>query len=168
MIGLLFLIIMGFWFYLMRFFARIVTNKIHNPWCKTLVKFVLIIGLMLLPFLDEILASQQFEKLCRENNKIWMDKNAKGKTVYLYSAEDTDVKGTWVHVTEKSWKYVDVITKKVLVKYSSFDAGAGIFYRTFKSSSPLLFKGSCFPVDEPYSVEKFLNYGMHYIESPNV
>lgn len=162
MIGFIFLIIVGSWFYFVRFIVNKFTRNIQLYSNRVSVRFVIILILFSIPFFDEIIAKYQFEYLCEKYSKIWIDEDVKGKSVYLLNDEIVEIKGTFVHVIRQPWRYADSTTNKVLIKYSTLQAGEGVFVRFFSSTSgPLLFNGSCSP-DEYHNIkQKFLQFGIH-------
>lgn len=113
MIGLSVIFVMVIWFLIVELFARIVVKKlIKNSFIKFIIVLALIVIIYPLPLIDEILAKPQFEKLCKDYSKIYINENLKAK--YVYFDEDvhySKIKNTWVNVVNKPWVYRDVKTK---------------------------------------------------------
>jgi hypothetical protein len=170
MTGLLLLFVVGLWLAIVYWLTKLITIKLSTKWWRMPVRVLLFLAVLPLPLVDEIVGGRQFKKLCEENSTIQFDRvKAAGKTVYLNTLPEIDIKGTWVSVKLHHWEFVDVKTDEPVVSYSTLRAKGGRFIRTLgisEGSAPLIFKGSCVPKERPASVETFKGYGITYIEPP--
>jgi hypothetical protein len=105
------------------------------------------LALIPLPLIDEIVGKRQFEKLCRENAGIHVDRaKAAGRAVYLAEVPFVDATGTWVRVVMRPWRYVDAKTGETVVSYTTLQAAGGRFVHMLPLSEgrvPLTFSGHC-------------------------
>ena len=141
----LFLIFIAFvWIVIALFLALIVASKIPRKvggsW-----NVIWIFSLLLpAPLIDEIVGKRQFERLCKENSTIQIDRTkSKGRTVYLAETTNTSVPGTWMPITIQHWQYLDAATDEVVVSYNTLTAQR-VFGIT-ESKMPLTFDGYCAP-----------------------
>ena len=129
---------------------------------------LLFLVLVPLPLVDEIVGKRQFEKLCSENGTIHMDRSkVAGKTVYLAAVPDTQIKGAWIPVVLKPWRFVDADSGEVLVSYNTLMAVGGMWTRTLRISEgnvPLTFKGYCEPGGTVDLVKLFKEAGITQIQ----
>lgn len=171
MAGLLILIILVIWFYLVLFLVKKITSKIKNPFVKFIVTLVLVVFIYPLPYLDEFIASYQFEKICAEDSVPWLSKEVEGKTIYLQDNGVELVSNVWVKIVKKPWNYVDVKTKEIIISYNVYSAGGGVITKTFLSpisNGPFIFYGFCGPVFQPDSDEYFKSLGVNYIQRSDI
>ena len=88
-------------------------GSMASPLASTNVARELMVFAVLLPLpaLDEIVGGRQFEKLCKENSTIQVNRaTAVGRTVYSTQQPSVEIKGTWVRITLQPWRYVDATT----------------------------------------------------------
>jgi len=164
MIGLGFLLISFIWLVLAFYLAKLLTRILPPAWWRTLVQIALFVVLVPLPLIDQIVGGMQFKELCRQNQEIHFDPaKVRGKTVYLAGVDRTLAEGTWVPIQISHWRFVDATTREVVVTYNTVDAGPGLLRF---GGGPLLFRGSCVPLNRPVSVETFKKLGISYIEPP--
>ena len=171
MTGLYALFVAAVWFALVAGISYALTSRIKNVPLRFVVALV-IFGLLLpLPLADEFAGKRQFEQLCKDNATIQVDRAAAvGKTVYLAKTTDVEIKGTWVRIVMKQWRYVDANTGEPVVSYNTLDALGGRLVQTFGFSEgrvPLTFANYyCAPKDRPASFQAFEALGIKYIEPP--
>jgi hypothetical protein len=158
------------WLLLLYGIVVVVTIMLPKRWWRALIRVLLFIGLLPFPLVDEIFGKAQFEQLCKENSTIQVDRaKAVGKTVYLADLADSEIKGTWVRVVSKPWRYVDVKTGETVVSYNTLQAVGGRFIRALGISEgdvPLTFKSTCVPSNRPAAAKAFRELGINYIERP--
>ncbi len=121
-------------------------------------------------FIDEVIGNWQFQRLCRENSTVYIAPDAKGRTVYLAGTISEPVNEFWLRGKIRKRRYVDVKTKKTIVSYNLLHWDGGWFMRAIKwngGSSPLFYKGSCFPQNLPDRGGGFESLGINYIELPD-
>ena len=112
---------------------------------------------------------RQFKQLCEANSTIHVDRaTAAGRTVYLAETPDVEIKGTWVRVVLKPWRFVDAMTGELVVSYNTLQAQGGRFLKVSEGHEPLTFNGYCAPAESPASVETFRPYDINYIEPPHM
>lgn len=173
MIGLYTLVVAAAWIALAAAIAyalasRIRTNDLPLRFVAGLFLFAMLLPL---PLVDEIVGKGQFERLCKANATIQMDRaTATGKTVYLAKTASVEIKDTWVPVVMQRWRYVDASTGETVVSYNTLDAVGGRLVQMFGFSegrTPLIFSNSfCGPKDRPAGFQGFEALGIKYIEPP--
>lgn len=165
--GILLLFAIVIWLVVVILLSKFITKKLPIAWWRIPVGILVFAVLLPLPALDEIVGGRQFEKLCKENSTIQVNRaTAVGKTVYLAQTPDVEIKGTWVRVVLKPWRFVDATTGEVVVSYNTLQAVGGRFLKISEGHVPLTFNGSCVPDGSPVSVETFRPFGINYIEPP--
>ena len=169
---LLLLFVAVFWLVIAFYFVKLVTLVLPITWWRFLVRMALFLALLPLPLIDEIVGKRQFEKLCSEHATIQIDRaKAVGKTVYLAVQPDVEIKGTWVRVVLKPWRYVDATTGETVVSYDTLRAVGGRLIRALGISEggiPLTFKSTCVPTNRPASLQSFRELGIDYVEPPTL
>ena len=165
--GLILLFVIGLWLAFVIWLSKIITKRLPEKWWRMPVG-ILVFGVLLpLPVLDEIVGGRQFEKLCKENSTIQVNRaTAVGRTVYLAQTPDVEIKRTWVRVVLKPWRYVDATTGEVVVSYNTLQARGGRFLKISEGHVPLTFNGYCAPANRPGSIQTFKPLGINYIEPP--
>jgi hypothetical protein len=171
MTSLLLLPVAGIWLIVAALISILVFRMLPKQLWRIPFASILFLALIPLPVIDEIVGKKQFERLCNENSTIQVDRaKAAGETVYLADLPDVEIKGTWVRVVLKPWRYVDSTTKEPVVSYNTLRAAGGWFVHalpvTGEGRVPLIFKGSCVPANRPASAQTFREFGINYIERP--
>jgi len=170
MTGLYLIFAFLIWLLLLCGLVVVATIALPKRWWRALIRLGLIAALSPLPLVDEMVGKKQFEQLCKDNSTIQVDRaTAAGKTVYLAKMPDVEIKGTWVRVVLKPWRYVDAKTGEPVVSYNTLIAEGGRFIQTLGISEggmPLTFRGTCVPANRPGSIETFKPFGINYIEPP--
>lgn len=165
--GLILLFVIGLWLVFVIWLSKTITKKLPVAWWRIPVGILVFAVLLPLPLIDEIVGGRQFEKLCKENSTIQVDRvTAVGRTVYLAQTPSVEIKGTWVRVTLQPWRYVDATTGEVVVSYNSLQAVGGRFLKVSEGHVPLTFNGYCAPANRPGSIQTFKPLGINYIEPP--
>lgn len=163
MSGILLLFVAALWLIASYFLARFMARLLPPTGWRVVVGALLFLALLPLPLIDEIVGARQFEKLCKENSTIKVDRaKAAGRTVYLADTASVEVKGTWVPVWLKSWRYVDVKTGETVVSYNTLQASSGILGPA--SLGPLTFRGYCAPGGVVDPVKLFKELGVTQIQ----
>lgn len=171
MSGIFLLFVFLLWLAIAISLSKFVTNKLPETKWPGHVRLIVFAILLPLPVIDEIVGGSQFRKLCQENSVIEVDRaTAEGKTVYLVKSQDTEIRGKWVRILAKPWRYADIKTNDVVVEYRTLTASGGWFVRLLGVSErmPLLFNGSCAPDTRPASIEAFKKLGIEYVERSTV
>lgn len=147
MTGLYLLFVVILWAVIVIWLSKTITSKLIKSRWRFFVAFVVFAVLLPLPLVDEIVGSRQFEQLCKENSTIQVDREKmKGRTVYLAEPPYVEIKGTWVRIVMRPWRYIDVITGETVVSFNMLMASGGRFIRALGISEggvPLMFKGDC-------------------------
>lgn len=166
--GLIALFVVAVWIAVAAWLAKIIARRIAVQRWRTPVGLLAFAVLLALPAIDEIVGGRQFETLCHEHaSTIEVNREtAKGRTVYLAVASDEEVKGTWVRVVKKHWRYVDAMTGETVVSYNTLTARGGRLLKVSEGHAPLTFHGYCAPENPPASVETFKEFGINYIQPP--
>lgn len=170
MTGIFLLFVIAIWLAIVIWLSKIIIKKLPTTWWRIPLGLVIFVVLLPLPLIDEIVGGRQFEQLCKENSTIQVDRAvAVGKTVYLAQTPDIEIKGTWVRVVLKPWRFVDATTGEIVVSYNTLIADGGRLIRTLGISEggvPLAFRGTCVPANRPGSIQTFKPFGINYIEPP--
>lgn len=170
MTGIYLLFVVVVWLAVVIWLTRIITNKLPATWWRNPVGMLVFVVLLPLPLIDEIVGGRQFERLCKENSMIQVDRaTAVGKTVYFVPQPDVEIEGTWVRVVLQPKRFVDATTGEVVVSYNELIAVGGWLIRSLGISEggmPLTFRGTCVPVNRPGSIQTFKPFGINYIEPP--
>ena len=152
--GLILLFVILLWLAFAIWLSKFITKKLPIAWWRIPVGILVFAVLLPLPALDEIVGGRQFEKLCKENSTIHVNRaTAVGRTVYAAQTPDVEIKGTWVRVTLKPRRFVDATTGEVVVSYNRLQAVGGRFLKISEGHVPLTFNGTCDSGDQ-YTMEK--------------
>lgn len=172
MTGIFLMLLAVLWLVAALLLAKRVTTRLPKIWWAYVLRMILFLALLPLPLVDEIVGKRQFDTLCSENAMIQVDPaKAVGRTVYLADLPDIEIKGPWVRVVSKPWRFIDATTGETVVGYNTLQAAGGVFTRTlgiFDGGVPLTFRGSCAPANPPGSAKAFAKLGINYIEPPTV
>jgi hypothetical protein len=152
MTGLLLLFVGMIWLVLASWLATLVAKRLPAKWWRISVRVLLFLTLLPLPLLDEIVGKAQFERLCKENATVQVNRaTARGRTVYLANLPDVPIRGTWVRVVLQPRRFVDAMTGETVVSYNGLVAAGGRLVQVLGISEggvPLTFKGWCKPGDQ--------------------
>ncbi|MFC7421460.1 hypothetical protein ACFQNF_16465 [Iodobacter arcticus] len=170
MSALIVLLILFFWAYIAIKVSFYIANWLSEEWWRNVILILLFLTILPLPLVDEIIAKKQFERLCKENEFINIDREkAVGKTVYLDSKPEIIIQGTSIPIAIHQWRFIEENTKELVVSYNTLRADGGILQRMLgvpPSDGPVTFESTCRPKEHPSSVEAFKELGIHYIEPP--
>lgn len=165
MSGIILILVGILWLVIAFFVVKFISKPLPEIWWTYLLRVVLFLALLPLPIIDEIVGARQFEKLCKENSTIQVDRTkAAGKTVYLAEVSDVQIKGTWVPVWLQSRRYVDATTGETLISYNTLRAGSGMLGPT--SLGPLTFDGECVSPNRPATNDLFRELGIKSVQRP--
>ncbi len=137
-------------------------------WARALCLIVFLV-LLPLPIVDEIVGRYQFKELCVRHAEVRVDRQkAAGKTLYLDELPPVEIKGPWVTVMSKPWRYLDVNTGETIVSYDVLNAlGGNVLQALGLSASPLTFSGIC-PISPRISAEEvFKELGIKKVDKPS-
>ncbi|MBE7418531.1 MAG: hypothetical protein HS128_12440 [Ideonella sp.] len=169
MIAFIALLLVLAWAAFSLLFAYNVARFPKRIWLRGLVGLIAFGILMPFPVIDEILAKPQFERLCRENAEIKIDRaSAVGRTVYFEAQPHVELPGTWVQVTRRPMRYVDATTGELVLSYNVLEASGGVLVHLLGAPGkvPLLFRYTCMPKDPPAGAQAFKALGINYVEPP--
>jgi hypothetical protein len=131
--GLIFIAVIGVWFFIVWALTSCVAKKSPDKWWRIPLSLLLFVVFLILPVVDEVVGGWQFKRLCEANTNVQVDKvTAVGKTVYLAKVPVVEVKGTWVRIVQQPWRYLDVES-----------SGSFLGKHLAQDAPPLIFKGSC-------------------------
>jgi hypothetical protein len=130
MMGITVIVILIGWFFAARWLARRVTNRIADGWKKTLVIWVLMPVLFLLPLTDEIVGEVYMKKvLCGdEQNLVFIssiESVKRAKRVYL----PTEKIWRGVFISKYQTNYVDLDNGNVFAYSKSYGMQGGLLMR---------------------------------------
>ena len=141
MLALYLLLVATVWFIVSVTVAILIARKLPVGRWRVALAFALAILLVTLPFDDQIVGGMQFRKLCEDNSFITVEREkAKGRTVYLADTPMRQVRGMWLRVAEKEWRFVDVSNGETVVSYREFHAGPRLLH-----VAPMLVDDHCAP-----------------------
>ena len=170
MSGLFLAFIALIWLWLLAKLVRLFTSGIKDLGHRVVVALISYCVLLPLPLIDELLGKRQFERLCKENSTVQIDRAAVGKTIYLVRSDSIQLKGNWLPIRLQEWRHVDVVTGETLVAYNTLDVSGGFFIRAiplYEVRVPITFSEPyCSPKDRPATKEAFAALGINYIERP--
>jgi hypothetical protein len=170
MTGIFILFLMLLWIAVSIWLSAFITRKLSRSLWRVPVAMLATVLLLPLPLLDEIVGKQQFERLCKENSMIQVNREtAVGRTVYFDPQPSVEIKGTWVRVVLRPQRFVDLTTSETVLSYNELIAAGGWLIHKLGISEggvPLIFRGTCVPPNRPGSVETFKSYGINYVEPP--
>jgi hypothetical protein len=170
MTGILLLVVALAWIGICVCLSTVIARRLVGLRWRQLATFWLLAALLPLPLIDEIIGARQFAQACKENSTIQLDpQTARGRTVYLTKAPDSEMHGTLVRIVLKPWRFVDAMTGETVVRYNTLTAGGGRFIRAIGLSEggvPLTFRGFCSPPQRPATIASFEKLGINYIERP--
>ena len=168
MTGILLIFVAVLWLVVAFYLVKLIAILLPAIWWAYLLRVVLYLALLPLPLIDEIVGKRQFEKLCSENATVQVDRaKATGRTVYLANLPDVEIKGTWVRVVSKKWRYIDATTGETVVSYNTLQAVGGRFILALGISEggvPLTFKGFCEPEGRVDPLKLFKEIGITQIK----
>jgi hypothetical protein len=168
MAGLSLLFALFFWFFFLNWITKLCTKFISAEFRRLLMRCLLFIGLLPLPIADEIIGQWQFDQVCKDNSKIYVNRAiARGKNVYLADLPDVHIKGAMVPMRLQPWRFLDVKTNEPVVSYNILFATGGQFVRTFRISEgnlPLTFKASCEPGGQVDTIKLFRDLGVTQVQ----
>lgn len=161
MTGIYLLCVAAIWLAAVIWLSKIITQKLPMTTWRIPVAMLIFAALLPLPLIDEIVGGRQFERLCKDNSTIQVDRStAVGTTVYFVPQTDVEIKGTWVRVVLQPRQFVDATTGTLVFSYSTLLAEGGRFIRMLGISEggmPLTFNGSCRPKESPKDLLKSLD-----------
>lgn len=168
MTGILLLFVMATWLAIAVWVSRTIAKKIPLPDWRMPIGILMFVVLLPLPLIDEIVGGRQFEKLCKENTTIQVNRaTAVGKTVYFLPKPDVEIEGTWVRVVLQPHQFTDAKTDELVFSYNTLTAVGGRFIRALGISEggmPMTFNGTCGPEE---SVKNLVNsLGISALDRP--
>jgi hypothetical protein len=114
----------------------------HRP-----ATLVILLGLLAIPFVDEVIGQRQFESLCRAHGIESADvSKARGRKVKVEYGQRAPIAGTIVPIKVEEVVFRDADTGEALIRHKNYVAGGGWVMRytwlSLGSSSPMLYGGS--------------------------
>ncbi len=137
MAGLLFLIILGLWFWGALSLAKLSTRRMQASGLRKLTTVFATVFFFLLPLADEIVGGFQFRALCEEAQANKTDgQRIKGMTVRsIIDPLNKDVVGTAIRIYHSRISYRDVTTNEEVASYTTYQAKAGWLVRALGGQS---------------------------------
>jgi hypothetical protein len=147
MSGLIAMALVLVWLVLVSLAVYRLTRRINNGVLRVGAGLLAVGMLLPLPLVDELLGRPQFERLCRENTAIHMDRIAvAGKSVFFQPQPRVEVKGTWLRTFIQPHRFIDSSTGEVAIAYAEVVTSGGVLSRGLTEGGvPFTFKGSCMP-----------------------
>jgi hypothetical protein len=131
MAGLLFLIILGFWFWGALSLAKLSTRRMQVGGLRKMTTIFATVFFFLLPLADEIIGGFQFRALCEQAEATKSNgQRIAGKTVRAdVNPSNKDIAGTPIRIYHSHVIYRDVKTGEALADYKKYVAEGGWFVR---------------------------------------
>ncbi len=131
MAGLLFLIILGLWFWGALSLAKLSTRRMQASGLRKLTTVFATVFFFLLPLADEIVGGFQFRALCEQAEAARSNgQRIAGKTVRAdVSPSNKDIEGSPIRIYHSHVIYRDVETGEALADYKHYVAEGGWFIR---------------------------------------
>ena len=167
MSGLLFLVVVALWLYILNWLVSKIGNCLPDRAWRPFAKLAIFVLLMPLPLIDEIVGGWQFARLC-EASVVRVNKDtARGRTVYPEAgAYEEPVQGTWVKIWKMQSRYLDATTGEVVLSFDQLRAEGGRLFPGFDSGpDPLTFKSTCSASGAP-DKRFYTDLGLTRIERP--
>ena len=129
MIGLLVLAMAVAWLFVSAKVARHTASKSKTHFLSLVVGIVVFVGMVLLPFLDELAGRWQFKRLCAAEGTLWVSPKAK----MIVAAKDvggiSDRTGFIFPISEQSVRYADKATGEIFYSFKVFHTPGGLMLR---------------------------------------
>jgi hypothetical protein len=148
------------WLWLAWTLTRWAMDLVKRRGAKLALGLTLFPLLMIVPLVDELIGTRQFEALCKQYAVQYIDEaNAMNKQVlFVPRGADQYAKGTILTIRIDPKVYRDAETGRVLVSHHTLEATGGWFIRFLgisETKSPLLFQRGCGPENEDVFKNKF-------------
>lgn len=160
MTGILLIAVTLAWLLIVIWLSKTIGKKLPLTWLRLLVGLLVFAVLLPLPLIDEIVGGRQFERLCKENSTIQVDRaTAAGKTVYFAPEPPIEIKDAWLRIVLQPHRFVDAVTGVSVLGYNTLTAEGGRFIHALRISEgdmPLTFRGSCGPKENTKELVKSL------------
>lgn len=170
MSGLLLLGVIGIWIVIVVFVTKWLARLLKPGAVRNVVVTMTFAVLLLLPVIDELIAAPQFRALCEEGTKLKFDPTViNGMTVYRQSSKfpfpEFRILGLVGYYIETI--YTDQPKGMPVISSKSYSIKGGILIRTLgisETTAPLIFKGSCRPLEVPYQQPFLAQHKLTIIE----
>jgi hypothetical protein len=148
MIGLLFLITVAAWLSACIWLAYKMGHLFSKRSWHRPATLVILLGLLAIPFVDEVIGQRQFESLCRAHGIESADvSKARGRKVKVEYGQRAPIAGTIVPIKVEEVVFRDADTGEALIRHKNYVAGGGWVMRytwlSLGKSGPMLFDGNC-------------------------
>lgn len=172
MSGIFFIAVVIGWLCAASWLTSWVTRRIKRSGVRFLTGFLMFIGLMVLPVIDEIIGGIQFRKLCEENTAMHVDERLARNAVVTaklvpseYSSKYLQVPTRYISapikIRESSYEFYVPEISQPIIAYKTYSAKGGWFIHLFgisEGNSPLIIGNSyCGPQEKIHSVFERLN-----------
>lgn len=147
-------------------FATRLIKRVVLRWTVAVLLFLLLVPM---PVIDEIAGKQQFEHLCREHSSVWVDHSTpRGTRVYFNATKPQLIARFPLRIQSQSVEYLNASSGVPVVRYAFLRATGGFLVRFLgfpEGKMPILFRGSCFPPNEPIEKEGIKALGFELIDN---
>lgn len=147
MIGLIVLFIIALWVMAVTKLTKFLNRWIPVNKFSPVLKVLLFMLLLVMPFMDEIIGGFQFRALCKTEAVATYDEaKVRGKTVHNKSAIDKSYENTILPTYKTTVEFVDHSTNEGLISYTRLHSDGGWLSRWIDFNgvhSPQTFDGSC-------------------------
>ncbi len=156
MIGLIFFGIMIIWFLIAIKITLSLISNIKDKHKKIVLGVIISPIIFFLPIFDEYIGSQQFEKLCK-NEEAWLSPNHKNVTAIIRLEKETvSLVGYLFPIRVQIVHYVDAFTNEDFYRYKAFHTPRGFLMR---NGLNLGNSSSCAP-DNRYTIKQGIDFDL--------
>lgn len=161
------MLVLGLWAWLSLKLAHRVSKHGAPNARRAWIKYLLFIGLLPLPLVDEIYSRSAFTRLCEAETKlVLLDPHIAGKTIWFTGGASLSRKIGLLRGREEQWTYVVANSETPAFRHSSFHVQGGWLMSALKISEtggPLLLASYCGGVDH---VELWRRLNITVVDKP--
>lgn len=156
MIGILFLIVMVFWFVVSVALSRKIPRWLGVTKYGAVISVLLFPVVLAAPVADEIIGRWQFSRLCEREAVVTLSQDwEKVKRARRVSLPRSDVAGALIPIYSQGSEYVDVDTGKIFMTHPHFYTYGGLLFG--RLGLGLGGSTSCLPKNAQ-AIEKMINF----------
>lgn len=160
MIGLIALVILMFWIFIVNKISKKLTQLITLEKIKRFARPILFVFVFCAPVIDEIIGGFQFRYLCYKDSMPFVnEEKARGKTL-VEDSSNIELEKYFIPIKKYNFLFRDIDTNEVAVSWIYYRAHGGWLARAIdfgSSHAPFIFNGSCQPVYSGSAIVKDLN-----------
>lgn len=166
MSGLLLILILIIWLFIVKALSRFCIARMVDGRAKRLGHGLLFVLLLLAPVADDIAGGVQFRSLCSKKLEItYAADKISGKTILWAGLIKREIENSIIPIEERLTSWADLISGEVLLEYKEYVATGGWLSRlvSFNGvSRPYTFNGVCSVKDELMALQGTLRFERKY------